>query len=250
MPQLNKMVALEYTIHGFGRRVRSTGFFSLVVQLLICLALTACTSHPPKFSPAPLSRELSKLESRETVTINGQQYDIPEPWKGNRLTAPKFEFSDFSRIPVQYTRNGSKLYILASVQPSLVNLLQAAEKAGILLKVESAYRSKGYQKSIFKRMLAENRTFDDIVRYVAPPGYSQHMLGTAVDFFPSDWHFADTEAYDWLKENAYHFGFKETYTRSNPMKMPWEAWHWNFTGTWEEDTAFSKVRPSGAAKKK
>ena len=78
-------------------------------------------------------------------------------------------------------------------------------------------------------MLGEGRTFADIVRYVAPPGYSQHVLGTAIDFFPSNWRFADTPDYEWLKENARQFGFEETYSQFNKMKMPWEAWHWNYS---------------------
>ena len=121
-----------------------------------------------------------------------------------------------------------------------MELLQAAEKDGISLKVESAYRSERYQKRIFKRMIAEGRSFDDIVRYVAPPGYSQHVLGTAVDFFPSNWRFADTEAYTWLRENAQRFGFEETYSRFNPMRIPWESWHWNFTGNKDGEQTVEK----------
>ena len=56
------------------------------------------------------------------------------------------------------------------------------------------------------------------------------MLGTALDFFPSNWKFADTEQYLWLQENAKEFGFEETYSKNNRFLMPWEAWHWNYVG--------------------
>jgi D-alanyl-D-alanine carboxypeptidase len=78
-------------------------------------------------------------------------------------------------------------------------------------------------------MLSEGREFDDIVRYVAPPGYSEHMLGTAVDFSPSNWRFADTDQHRWLLENAHRFGFENTYPEISETNMPWEAWHWNHT---------------------
>ncbi len=203
----------------------------LILLIMVCVSQPACNSRPTKSSPVVKPLEIQEQEeAQEVVTINGETYIIPLPWTGNRFTAPNLDYSDFRRIPSEYSHNSSKIYILAAAHQPVVALLHAAEKDGVLLKVESVYRSAGYQKRIFKRMLAEGRTFDDIIRYVAPPGYSQHMLGTAVDFFPSNWRFADTTAYTWLQENGPRFGFEETYSQFNSMKMPWEAWHWNYIG--------------------
>ena len=221
----------------------------LIMLMMVCALLAACSSLPPKSPQASLPLEIPEQDKpEEAVTINGETYIIPPPWTGNRFTAPELDYSDFLRIPDEYTHNSSKIYILAAAHQPVMALLQAAEKDGIFLKVESAYRSARYQKRIFKRMLAEGRTFDDIIRYVAPPGYSQHILGTAVDFFPSDWRFADTTAYTWLQKNAMRFGFEETYSRSNPMKMPWEAWHWNFTGKKDGYHAGSDLLPARTKK--
>ncbi|MCL7486903.1 MAG: M15 family metallopeptidase [Desulfobulbaceae bacterium] len=196
-----------------------------------------------------MESDISQLdESREMLIIEGESYIIPPPWRGNRFIAPEYDYSDFRLIPVEYTHNGTKIYILSTAHQPLVALLEAAEKDGIFLKVESAYRSEGYQTRIFRRMLAEGRTFDDIVRYVAPPGYSQHILGTAVDFFPSNWRFAGTPAYTWLQENGRRFGFAETYSRFNLMKIPWESWHWNFIGRDDVDQDGSTMT-SGDGKK-
>lgn len=217
------------------KRYIQCGIFSSVILILVCSFLQACKSRLFVSQPVYQHPEIMELkEQQEVVIINSETYTIPPPWKGNRLTAPEFDYSDFRLIPVKYTHNGSKIYILNTAHQSLVSLLQAAEKEGVFLKVESAYRSETYQKSIFKRMLAKGRTFDDIVRYVAPPGYSQHVLGTAVDFFPSNWRFADKIDCTWLKENGRRFGFEETYPQFNPMKRPWEPWHWNFTGKNDE----------------
>jgi LAS superfamily LD-carboxypeptidase LdcB len=192
-----------------------------------------------------VSATVEQEEHGETVVIDGQTYSIPAPWRGHSLRAPEFEYTDFRRIPETYTHEGSEIYILRSAHQPLVSMLEAAAGEGIPLRVESAYRSERYQKRIFRRMLDEGRTFADIVRYVAPPGYSEHMLGTAVDFFPSDWQFAATPAYTWLRENAHRFGFEETYSRDNPLAMPWEAWHWNFTGVGEEHRTVSELHPPG-----
>lgn len=230
---------------------RSAAIFFLVIMTLVWVATPACSSRQSQSMTGARPQEIpAPAAPPETVTIDGTSYVIPPPWSGNRYTAPKFDFTDFQRIPVEYTHEESKVYILERAHHPLVELMQAAEKDGVHLRVESAYRSAGYQKRIFKRMLAEGRTFEDIVRYVAPPGYSEHMLGTAVDFFPSNWRFADTEAYAWLRANGERFGFEESYSRLNPLHIPWEAWHWNYTGEKRGYRAVSDLQPAGTAKKK
>jgi len=226
-------------------------FFSISLLLIITM-LSACSSrapiHPVTVSPDSVKHAKKKEQLHEVVVIDGKTYSIPSPWTGNRIIAPEFKYTDFRQIPVEYTHKGTSLYILASVQGPLVAMLQAAKEDGIELKVESGYRSERYQKQIFKRMLAAGRTFADIVRYVAPPGYSQHALGRAVDFFPSNWSFADTPGYAWLKENAGQFGFEETYLRSNRMKMPWEAWHWSYALDDSEKRILPRLAPASQKK--
>lgn len=256
--------------------------FFLILLLPGCMTQPGPGSRPPQYPPAAtpgitsegdegretpvisheaperdIQREPSVVdhatpksdERRETVVIGGEAYSVPPPWLGNKIVAPRFDSSDFRRIPIAFTHNGGKVYVAATAYGPLVNLLRAAEEDQVALRVDSGYRSAGYQKRIFMRMLAEGRTFEDIVRYVAPPGYSQHMLGTAVDFFPSDWRFADTTAYAWLQENAGRFGFEETYPKSSPEKLRWEAWHWNFAGTRDADRVVSDLLPDRTKKK-
>ena len=166
----------------------------------------------------------------ETVIIDTIRYQVPEPWTGNRQFPTSRNLDELKQIPREYTHEESEIYILAEAYPSMMAMLEQARQDGIDLKAESAYRSMSYQARIFMRMIKRGRTFDDIVRYVAPPGYSQHMLGTAIDFYPSNWEFAETAQYRWLQENGAQFGFEETYSRNNRYRMPWEAWHWNYIG--------------------
>lgn len=174
----------------------------------------------------PLQEKRFLIE--ETVTIDDNKYRVPVPWIGHRITSPKFTPEDFKQIPRKHCKNGSAIYILAKAHEPMMKMFEAALQDGIHLLVESGYRSIAYQRKIFTRKLAEGRTFEDIVRYVAPPGYSQHMLGIALDFSPSNWKFASTEEYQWLKNNASRFGFYEVYSEFNETRMPWEAWHWSY----------------------
>jgi LAS superfamily LD-carboxypeptidase LdcB len=172
--------------------------------------------------------------NQETIRIGASEYIVPPPWTGHKLNEQKFEYEDFRKVPERYTKEGSKIYILTKAHGSLVKMLDAASEDGVLLQVSSGYRSSSYQKRIFLRMFGEGREFDDIIRYVAPPGYSEHMLGTAVDFSPSNWRFASTQQYKWLSKNGEKFGFRETYPKITEENIPWEAWHWRFSDILEE----------------
>jgi LAS superfamily LD-carboxypeptidase LdcB len=39
--------------------------------------------------------------------------------------------------------------------------------------------------------------------------------------------FAETAAYDWLKENADTHGFRESYAENNDVGLMHEPWHWS-----------------------
>ncbi len=209
------------------------------MQYLVCLILltslwapdvsaTDQTDEPLAISPVSMPIKFANVI--ETVSINNERYQVPEPWAGNRLFPTSRNLDELLQIPVEFTHQGSEIYILAEAYPSLIRMLNKARLDGVDLRVESAYRSIHYQTRIFVRMLNKGRTFEDIIRYVAPPGYSQHMLGTAMDFYPSNWEFAETEQYQWLQKNGQQFGFEETYSKYNRFRMPWEAWHWNYVG--------------------
>ena len=197
---------------------------------MLCLAGLACVTvfmvpHAQGTQDASATNDSTAVE---TIQLGETTYPVPPPWAGNRLHTPSLAIDDFAMIPREHTRDGMQLYILKHAHPALINMLTAAREDGVELQVESGYRSPGYQRKIFLRMLDEGRTFDDIIRYVAPPGYSEHGLGIAVDFFPSNWEFANTAAYRWLAENASRYGFTESYPHANALHYPWEAWHWAY----------------------
>lgn len=186
----------------------------IIALLLLCLPLHS-------------SAEGEKGED-EFVEIEAIRYLVPEPWSGYRVEAKILKPPALVKIPVRYTENGSSLYILEEACSALVAMAADAEKEGITLRVDSSYRSAWYQKKIFIRLMKEGRSFEDVARYVAPPGYSEHALGTVVDFSPSNWRFAATPAYKWLQRHASRYGFYETLPQYPERKTPWEAWHWRY----------------------
>ncbi len=167
----------------------------------------------------------------EKVTIDGVSYPVPEPWQGHKMEGPSWlPVPPLVPVPKNLVANNGELYLLPAAEHAFVAMAAKAEQDGIHLVIDSAYRSVHYQRKIYQRHIKAGKTFAQVALYVAPPGYSEHMLGLAVDFSPSDWRFAKTPAYHWLKKHAAQFGFRETYPESRPSHQPWEPSHWRYIG--------------------
>ncbi len=166
----------------------------------------------------------------EFVQIDGETYGVPRPWRGKKIGVKSPGYAALQQIPLEYTVEQSKLYILKDACAAFVAMAEAARQDGIHLQAHSAFRSVWYQKQIFTKLMAKGRTWEDLVRYVAPPGYSEHMLGIAVDLYPSNWRFASTPEYEWLQLHAAEYYFVESYPEINEGGFPWESWHWKYVG--------------------
>lgn len=106
-----------------------------------------------------------------------------------------------------------------------------ASDHGIELLIVSAFRSVGRQIEIVERKLAEGRSMEDILAVLAPPGFSEHHTGRAVDIGtpgcpPVEEEFETTAAFRWLMDNAERFGFALSYPRGNRFGYRYEPWHW------------------------
>lgn len=136
-------------------------------------------------------------------------------------------------IPAVYTLQPEKeKMIMAEVWPFLKKMLDDAEATSTDLKIISAFRSFDTQstlKSAYKVTFGSgSNTFS------ADQGYSEHQLGTTVDFSTvklgiNNLTFEKTPAYQWLTDNAYKYGFILSYPKNNAYYI-FEPWHWRFVG--------------------
>ena len=72
----------------------------------------------------------------------------------------------------------------------------------------------------------------EILSVNAPPGYSEHHTGQAIDittpgYEPVEEVFETSPAFAWLSREAGRFGFSMPYTRENPYGIVYEPWHWS-----------------------
>jgi D-alanyl-D-alanine carboxypeptidase len=120
--------------------------------------------------------------------------------------------------------------------PSAADCWQAmqgtAQRQGVSLLLVSAFRSVDYQRDIWERKLTAGESVEQILRVSAPPGYSEHHTGWAIDVTapgcpPVTEEFESTAAFAWLLTNAGTFGFSMTYPRHNRYGVIYEPWHWS-----------------------
>ena len=165
----------------------------------------------------------------ETVLLNGQHYDVPKYWAGKRIDINEQPpTTSLSVLPRQLTFNKSRIYVTQKTKQALLEMVKQAQQDGVALSVDSGFRSAQYQKRILEKYLNQNMDYLGLLQVVAPPGYSQHMLGNCIDFVPSELDFSKSAQYIWLKQHAQQYGFIESYSEDNNSGINWEPWHWQF----------------------
>ena len=133
----------------------------------------------------------------------------------------------------------SSVIVDRAIQQPLLNMcaviqndLESEDLCGGLY-VETGYVSYESQKALFDE--AKRMYGNDAIRNSFEAGHSEHQLGLAIDF-KKDEDFVESDAYKWLKKNAYRYGFIESYTSKNEYvtnKEP-NPYHWRYVG---EDVA-------------
>jgi zinc D-Ala-D-Ala carboxypeptidase len=113
-----------------------------------------------------------------------------------------------------------------------------ARSSGVNITTISAFRSVEDQKRLFFGVGAE-RGQQPMKRaeVSAPPKYSEHHTGYAVDIGDSsvpaanlNQTFDTTPAYRWLKTHAAKYSFELSFPKDNIQDVSYEPWHWRFVG--------------------
>ena len=124
------------------------------------------------------------------------------------------------------------------MRDSLLRMREKAKKDGIYLVFLSGYRSISLQKDIFYSLKStRNQEAAERARVSAPPGYSEHSTGFAIDIGDAtqretdfETEFENTKAFRWLKKNAAKFHFKLSFNKDNKY-IDYEPWHWRYEGS-------------------
>lgn len=126
----------------------------------------------------------------------------------------------------------------------------AARTSGVLLVPISGFRSiKDQQHLFFDIKAARGETVTKRAEVSAPPGFSEHHTGYAVDvgdgavpatnLSPS---FDKTRVFKWLSANAGYFDFEMSFPKNNAQGVSYEPWHWRFVGDQQSLETFYRAK--------
>jgi zinc D-Ala-D-Ala carboxypeptidase len=136
------------------------------------------------------------------------------------------------------TAGGNCQAVHKDVQADFNALLAGARNSlGPGLYAVSCHRSEIYQADLFCGKRSRGIAAEIRAETVAPPGFSEHHSGYAIDFgyavmpkcnFRNC--FGDTRAGRWLAEHAASYGFEMSFPRQNKQGVSSEPWHWRWVG--------------------
>lgn len=133
---------------------------------------------------------------------------------------------------------------------ALAAMQRQAAADGIDLVVLSAFRPIALQKQLFFDVKSERaQSARQRAQVSAPPGFSEHSTGYAVDLGdgrdPSanlSASFERTAAFAWLEANANRFHFHLSFPEGNRQGVSYEPWHWRFEGSAEALKTFAPAQ--------
>lgn len=204
-------------------------------------------------------KQNTKDEEEDTVDITTPQpikttlsfspYGCPKP---DELLMPSYDIVINKEVGIDYyvpsflvnitgilpTKDNRHICLDETTALYLTDLLDAAREDGQNMTITSGYRSFSTQSELLENSI-ETHGYQVAITRVAPPGHSEHQLGTTVDlaaatngYISAGAAFGTSPEYQWMLENAGSFGFVLSYPEGHEEETGYifEPWHWRFVG--------------------
>ena len=131
------------------------------------------------------------------------------------------------------------IYVHKEIYENFKEMQFMAAQKGVSLQLLSGYRSIDLQRDIFyENKSIRNQTAVERSMVSAPPGYSEHSTGYAIDVGDGNYpdthfevEFEQTPAFKWMKRFAPKYHFVLSFPPNNKQGVTYEPWHWRFEGT-------------------
>lgn len=198
--------------------------WSIPTLLMLCVILLVPAST--KSAGAQGSSDLPYGTGNHKMVLVDKQHRLSPYYAPRDLT-----YLSYYGIPTQ----GPQL-LRQEAAHNLSRMMADARAAGAYVSVASSYRSYWQQARLYSYW--ESVYGPGAGGVSAPPGASQHQLGTAVDFtnatagYGLNRSFANSRAYYWLLNNAHYYGFVLSYPPGGYYQTGYyfEPWHWRYVG--------------------
>ena len=217
----SKSVAIIGSVIGLGL----IGAFALLWSL---------TTAPPKVSN-PVTTALPATSNRP----------IPE-----NVLLGHFAYPEASPKDLQPISRSRRFKLRKAAARQFDAMSASARASGVVLVPISGFRTVKDQQHLFFDVKAQRgQTATKRAEVSAPPGYSEHHTGYAVDIGDSrspatnlSTNFDKTRAYKWLSANAARYSFELSFPKNNRQGVSYEPWHWRYVGDRDSLETFYKAQ--------
>jgi D-alanyl-D-alanine carboxypeptidase len=187
--------------------------------------------------------------SDATTTNPATTPPMPSPTANDTLLG-HFPYAEAPHSELAPIVDDGSILLRKSAAQAYRSMVAAARQEGITLVCISGFRSKTDQNSLFFDVKAERaQVATERAKVSAPPGYSEHHTGYAVDVGDGNVpamnlnpNFDKTAAYRWLQANAARYSFEMSFPKNNRQGVSYEPWHWRYVGDIESLKLFYRAR--------
>lgn len=192
-------------------------------------------------------KENNKAETSDVIKIINTQADIDwidteydtdtsknELMLVNRLYGLNKDYApeDIENLSLSISYSGNK--ISRSIIENINDLINAGKQNNYTFVVSQGYRSYEDQEKIYNSM-SNSIGQSEADKVAARPGHSEYQTGLSFDLQPYNKVFEnafESEEYNWLKENAYKYGFILRLTKEGEeiTKFKPSAWRLRYVG--------------------
>jgi len=201
-----------------------SGNFDNIARLYVCISfpLLAAFRRHRRFGTPDVA-----------VTLSPDQY-LAEFGLPGRIISERnlvlFEEAEWLEV-AEVGNNGKEYLLTPAAAKNWRRLKRAAAADDESIFIVSAFRSISRQADIIRGKLAAGESIEQIIKRFAPPGFSEHHSGHAVDLSTSgiaqpESEFEGSTAFAWLRQNAGRFGYRLSYPRENTHGYRYGPWHW------------------------
>ena len=186
--------------------------------------------------------DIDRIIAIVNVNRDNQEYEhinSSDITKENTILVNKYNYlnndyipNDLVDIDIKYAYRNRQ--IKAEVYNAFIEMYNDALNNNINLLIISGYRNYDYQNYLYSNCI-NIYGVDYANKVCAKAGYSEHQTGLALDIITPNINmneFENTEAYQWLKENCYNYGFILRYPKDKMdiTGYVYEPWHYRYVG--------------------
>ena len=137
-------------------------------------------------------------------------------------------------VRLDNTYSSKEIYLRKKAKDSFDKMVKDAKDKNLTLIAVSGYRSYNYQKTLFNNYVKE-KGYEYANMCCAKAGHSEHQTGLAVDIADSSLDYDNfnlTKEFNWVKNNAYKYGFILRYPKDKIAitGYKYEPWHYRYVG--------------------